>query len=864
MFLLHQAIEHSAERWPDNLALTSGDQTLTHAALNRRANRLAHAILQAAGDQNEPALLLMAPGLAQFAAIIAACKARKMYTILDGSRPLADLQAVTANCGAKLILTDAKYAELARNCAPEHALVIRVDQTEGMKNLSDENPGLDISPEDFISVNYTSGSTGQPRGLVRKHKNAAASLAWRDELVSVEGDRAAFLTASGFSMAYNDMFSTLAAGAAVFTFDFRANGARACADFLRRERITIASLLPSMLRHLAAVLTPGETLQDIRFLRIGGEALLRGDLERIQPHLPSSAVIFDTYGTTECGLVGLEGYRMDAPLPEAETLRVGHACQKMKVRVVDAQGNDVPAGEEGEIIASGPRVAFGYWGLPEQTRAKFFVDAETGHNAVRTGDVGRKLPDGRFEWLGRKDSMVKIRGQRVILADVEAAARRAPNVKEAAVVTRRDPSDDDRVVAYIAPEQPPLDIEKVNEFLMSRLPAQALPTAYVELVALPINRNSKTDLRNLPEPDWGKRGLAAPAAAPRDDVERKLVEIWRDVLRLRELGADDNLFALGAHSILAARALARVEQECGAKLPLSALVDAPTPARLAQRIRGQAGAPAPARRPIIPLKPSGSQPPIFFVHVLGGGVMNYLPMAQALEPDQPFFAFQAAGFDGECDPHTSIAQMAAHYVAALRQAQPQGPYRLGGHCFGGVVAFEMARQLEAAGQHVAELHLIDAHAPGKPPRSESLAHPLAFAKNLRLWWKANGMAYAAKRLGVAARRNAHRALGDGSLRLDDVLVAPEAVPDDMVHLLKAQISAHRQYRAAPIHAPINLYRVELQPLFRAHQKLNGWEKYTSGGVRLFLVKGDHRTVILDTACAGELARAMTQAHSPTN
>jgi thioesterase domain-containing protein/acyl carrier protein len=523
-------------------------------------------------------------------------------------------------------------------------------------------------------------------------------------------------------------------------------------------------------------------------------------------------------------------------------------------------GEKAAVGEEGEIIAVSPHVSTCYWRKPELTAARFFVDAATGYNGFRTGDVGRWLEDGSIEWLGRKDSMVKIRGQKVILGEVEAALRHAPNIKEGAVALRRDPADDDRVVAYAVPAQPPLDVEHLNTWLMERLPAQALPTAYVELAALPINRNGKTDLRNLPEPDWGKRTLAAPTTAPRDALERKIVDIWREVLRLRELGADDNLFALGAHSILAARALARIEQECGAKLPLSALVQANTPARLAQRIRQGASAPAPASRPIIPLKPAGNKPPLFFVHVLGGGVMNYLPMAQALDPDQPFYAFQAAGFDGECDPHSSIPQMAAHYVAALRQFQPRGPYHLGGHCFGGVVAFEMARQLEAAGERVAQVHLIDAHAPGKPPRSESLAHPLAFAKNLRLWWKANGAGYAAKRLRVAARRNAHQTFGDGTLRLDDVLVAPEAVPDDMVHLLKAQIAAHRAYRAAPIHAPINLYRVALQPLFRAHQKLNGWEKFTSGGVNLHVVQGDHRTVILDTTCAHELARAVTQAH----
>jgi thioesterase domain-containing protein/acyl carrier protein len=363
----------------------------------------------------------------------------------------------------------------------------------------------------------------------------------------------------------------------------------------------------------------------------------------------------------------------------------------------------------GEILIGGAGLARGYWGRADETAEKFLSDPfshEAGARVYRTGDMGRRWPDGRLECLGRNDHQVKVRGYRIELGEVEAALVRHDAVREAAVVALEGTRKDVGLVGYVlakpgaaAPTGPEL-----REHLRTRLPDYMMPSTYVVLERWPLTPNGKVDRKALPQPDSSE--IASQRyEAPRNSMEEALAGVWAEVLEVERVGIHDNFFELGGHSLLAVRLTAQVEKLSGHKVPVAALFQAPTVAALAQMLTNKHW--APPWSSLVPLQPLGSKPPIFFAHGWGGDVYSFLGLAQLLAPDQPAYGLQAVGLDGKSARHITVEDMAAHYVKEVRSFQPEGPYYLGGYSMGGVIAFEMAQQLHRLGQRVALLGLLD-------------------------------------------------------------------------------------------------------------------------------------------------------------
>ena len=357
----------------------------------------------------------------------------------------------------------------------------------------------------------------------------------------------------------------------------------------------------------------------------------------------------------------------------------------------------------------GAGVTRGYLNRPELTgalhRRPFAWSAAP---SLPSGDLARFRPDRDIEYLGRLDFQVKIRGFRIELGEIEAALCALPGIASAIVVASAWEHGDVRLIAYI-----------VARGAGARRDGAARPAGgqtarihdarrFVKIDELPLTANGKLDYRALPEPE-NLRTDAAPAVPPRDAVEQRLAGLWEKTLKLRPVGMHDDFFKLGGHSMLAVNLMAQVEKEFGRELPIATLFRHPTVEQLAQCLREDDE--ARPWSPLVPIQIAGDLPPFFCVAGGGGNVLYFHELAQNMPQDRPFYGLQLRGVDGMAEPLTSVEEIAAECVAAIRQVQPHGPYRVGGHCFGGLVAFEIAQRLDALGEEVALVAILDAPAP---------------------------------------------------------------------------------------------------------------------------------------------------------
>ncbi|WP_162501576.1 alpha/beta fold hydrolase, partial [Methylobacterium crusticola] len=700
---------------------------------------------------------------------------------------------------------------------------------------------------------FTSGSTGTPKAVLGSHGGLAHFLAWQRETFGVgAGDRCAQLTGLSFDVVLRDVFLPLVSGATlVLPPAGTATAEAGIPDWLERQGITRLHTVPSVAEAWLAG-APRASLPALRHAFFAGEPLAASLVARWRRAFPGAGAVVNLYGPTETTLAKCHYVVPPDPCPGIQPL--GAPLPQSQVLVLGPAGRPCGLFEPGEIAVRTPFRSLGYWDDPEETARRFVANPwgdDPDDRLYLTGDRGVIGADGLVRFLGRLDDQVKVRGVRVEPAEVAAALRAAPGVGACAVLAREDAAGVARLAAYVVPEPGAAPSARaLREHLRLHLPAPMIPEAFAFLDALPLSANQKLDRARLPapEPDGPE-----PAALPRDAVEWRLAEIWRDLLGTEAVGIADDFFDLGGHSLLALRLLVRIEQALGRKVPLAALFEGPTIRHLAAVIRRQPG-PAP---PLVRLRAGTGPAELFLVHTGGGTVLNYLPLVRRLAPGGPVDAVQARGLDGEAAPHRDLVAMAADYVAALRALRPAGPYRIGGHSLGGVVAYEMARQLAAAGESVALLALFDPPAPHAPPEPEEAgeaagARLLAGAASAfeRFTGRATGLTEAALR-GLPPAVQVARA----AAAFERAGLAPVPDGEEGLRRLLAVAAAHRAARRA--------YRPPASPvaitLFRAADGTSPgagpWAAASGAPVREVPVPGDHVTMMAEPH-AGTLAERL--------
>jgi thioesterase domain-containing protein/acyl carrier protein len=508
----------------------------------------------------------------------------------------------------------------------------------------------------------------------------------------------------------------------------------------------------------------------------------------------------------------------------------------------------VPRGVAGEAYIAGVGLTRGYQNQPGLTAGRFLPDpfgAAPGARIYRVGDRVRRRADGSLEFLGRVDQQVKVRGIRVETGEVEAVLRAHAGVREAVVVAQQPAPGETRLVAYVAGEEEALSVDALRGSLERTLPAHMIPSMFVRLEALPLLPNGKVDRAALPAPVSGAWRNGQGYVAPSTATERVLAEIWESLLDVRPIGVDDHFFRLGGHSMLAVRLMTQIRRRLGVEVPLAALFEHPTVRGLAARMEGEPR----AWSPLVAIQPHGDRVPIFFVHPVGGEVLCYADLARELGPEQPFYGLQAGDLVHLGEEEASIEEMAARYVAAIREVRPTGPYLLGGWSFGGMVAFEMAQQLTRAGEAVPLVAMLDTRAPGE-------RRPADLDPCIRLAGMARAEALAAgKEISLTA--DDLRPLDPDAriARTLDVLRAAGVVPGDVdvgwraafLRGLEVRMASALRYEAQPYAGRIAMFvpsEYHAGPEFRPLQDVPGWEAYAAETLGKQTVPGDHNDMVL--------------------
>ncbi len=683
--------QQQVARNPDRIAVRTRGDELTYGELDAWADRIACAFLEQLGERQEPVGILLAQGASAVAAILGVLKAGKFYVPLDPSFPAARLSDTFEWVGAKVVATDSKKASLARSITGESGDVLAVDSLRGTEGGRPRR-GL-AAPDDIAYVFFTSGSTGAPKGVFDSHRNVLHNVRrYTNALAICPDDRLTLLQSCAFSGSVSSLFGALLNGATIFPFDFAAEGPIELGRLIQRERLTMYHSVPSIFR---SVPTGTIRFPDVRVVRLEGDRAAGLDAELYRRHFGPECVLANGLGTTETGLC--RQYLIDRSTKlEDGILPVGYAVTDMDVEVVDENGEPVGVGEQGEIAVRSRYLALGYWRRPDLADAAFRTTSDS--RTYRTGDLGRMRADGCLEYLGRKDFQPKIRGHRVVVSDVESLLIAAPGVKDAAVTSREKNNGEAELVAYVVGNSAArIDANTLRAELGRNLPGHAIPTRFVELDALPVSDSGKVDRKRLPSPAEVGGPTRRRRRKPRNPLEHELTGIWQEVLNVSPIGLDDSLLDLGGDSLARAVITARIEDETVYRVPPDGLAESTTVAQLAHALRANRDESA---SPLVPIEPRGSLPPLFLVHDLNGEVGRYTELARRLGPDQPLWGL------GYTQEHETVELMAAHYLDEIRTVQAAGPYRLGGWCFGAVVAFEIAHQLRAAGDEVTLLALM--------------------------------------------------------------------------------------------------------------------------------------------------------------
>ncbi len=697
---IHRLFGILAKRQPEALAAACQGRRLTYGDLEARSNRLAHHLIACGVGPDVPVAVCVTPSLEVLVAMLAIWKARGVYLPLDPTHPETLIGQMLDEARPRLVLTSAALSGLTGRypqfCFDRDSHLLRKQPRTA--------PRTEPCLADPAYLLYTSGTTGKAKGVVGTQANLV-------QYIHSAGQRYGFTARDifvsvaryTFSISLFELVSPLCCGGSLRILE---RDEILCPERLCRtlKEVTVLhagpSLLGSLFRYLRATPSVPRAFPKMRHASSGGDMVTPAVMEEMARVFPK-AELFVIYGCSEVSCMGTS-YAVDREATASRTL-VGKPFPNVTLRVFDADRNLVPFGVVGEICFAGAGVAEGYLDRPELTAEKFaWID---GRRFYQTGDIGRLHADGNLEILGRRDFQVKLRGIRIELAGIEKVVQALGLAAQCAVVAIRQGEGDVRLVAFVV--KPRNDkIATFRRALARELPDYMLPHRVVVLEAMPLTANGKLDRNRLKEMPWQTRLDGNGTVGPVNDRERTVAEIFARVLGLREVGVEDSFFDLGGDSLLGAIALTEIERAIGVAIPPSVLFENGTVRALADhRPDGDPDMPKP-----ILLNGKCSGPPLFLL----SGVHIYRELARQLDGRCAaygvFAPHELLAFDPASEIQ-SVETLAQDYIRIIRRQQPTGPYRLLGYSFSGIVAYEVARQLTAAGETIELLTLVDSHLP---------------------------------------------------------------------------------------------------------------------------------------------------------
>jgi amino acid adenylation domain-containing protein len=687
---IHELFEQQVTRTPQAIALQSPQQQLTYAELNYRANQLArHLQTLGIGSEVKVGVLLdRSPEL--IITLLAVLKAGGCYVPIDTSYPPHRIQQILQDAEVALFVTPSTFSS-----AP-------------LTQYSTQNLGPTSTTQNLAYIIYTSGSTGQPKGVMIEHRALATFCQSAMETYQLSTrDRVLQFSSIGFDAAVEEIYPCwLAGGTVLLRTDAMMATPATFLQYCQDWQISVLDLPTAYWQQLIAIMATSRSQfpPSVRLVIIGGEQVNAAmvNLWFEQGHQPT---VINTYGPTEATVVATAYtvvFQTDSDVP------IGSPLTHTQTYILDNYLNPVPPGVVGELYLGGNALARGYLNQPETTAAAFIPNPFGPGRLYKTGDLVRDRSNGNLQYLGRIDQQIKIRGFRVEVSEVETALLKINGVQAAAIIAQRDPSQSLQLIAYVVlePDDRHLTPATLKQSLRQQLPSFMVPSTIILLPELPLTSNGKLDRQALPT---ALPTLDQPKTQPRNKLERQLLEIWQQSLGLPGIGINDDFFDLGGHSLMAMQMIAQIEQQTGLSLGLNQLLQTPTISAIAQFLVQPTDDQTTPN--IVPMRSGDNRQPLFLIHAGGPSVLFYQPLVQQLRSDRTIYGIESAFLHGKRPDLNTIELVAQEYLQQIRTLQPQGPYHFAGSSFGGIVAYEMAQQLQQAGERVAALILLDRATP---------------------------------------------------------------------------------------------------------------------------------------------------------
>ena len=835
--LLHHGLRRSAERFPDRLAVISATGSLTFSQMSVCANQLAHWLHSEGAEPGEAIAVILDKGWEQVAAVFGILNSGGVYVPLDPAWPEARIQVLLEQIQAKRVLTSSSITSTL-NLSPD-IQALCLDNEEWRQYSDSPLPPL-RQPKDLAYIIFTSGSTGAPKGVMISHQGALNTIVDINGRFGIsEDDVLLGVSALYFDLSVYDLFGSAAVGATLVLPPVSDSpNPAAWIDCINVHNVTAWNSAPALMQLLLdAAQTAGVSLPSLRTVMLSGD-WIPVPMPRQIKETASNATVISLGGATEASIWSIY-YPINDYDPAWTSIPYGRPLANQSWRILHDDWRDAPDWVPGNLYIGGDGLAIGYWRDEEKTANAFVSHPITGERLYRTGDLGRYLPDGNIEFLGRADFQVKIQGYRVELGEIEAVLSQHPEVIAAAAIMSATPIGK-QLIAFAVPSsgRTPKS-EDLMSFLRAKLPAYMAPAHITLLERLPLTSNGKVDRVAL-----AKLGLYGKEkrqfVAPRTEIEKKLASIWEQVLAVQPIGLYDDFFELGGQSFVAVRMMTRIAHEYGQRLPLSVLLQDRTIEALARTLEKRE-----LWSPLVPLRLTGAGSACFFVHPAGGNVLCYRLLAERL--GRPFYGLQAPGLFGEGLSFSTIEELAALYVKEIRKAQSKGPYFLGGWSSGGMIAFEIARQLEGMGEHVQHVALIDTPAP---------LHHAPIDRRALLYWFLEDLNIGFD--STLALESEVAAEGDRSpVEIIDLMCKHQGIAHNLELLqlghvfsvFSSIVLAGREYRPPMIKANLSVLRANEGRVSEfadhpAHEEADwGWAKFTQGEVYCAQTPGAHHTLL---------------------
>ncbi len=858
---IHQLFEQQVELNGDAIALVLEREQLTYTQLNQRANQLAHYLIKLGVKPEDLVSIAIERSLETIVGILGILKAGAAYLPLDLASPPTRLAGILEDAQISILLT--KQSTLTKlPPQPENSIVCIDTDWHKIATCDSSNPDLQLQSDNLAYVMYTSGSTGAPKGVCVPHRGVVRLVKATNYANFSPDEIFLHLAPLAFDASTFEIWGSLLNGAKLVVFPGDKLSLANIGETIRQHQITTVILSTGLFHSMVDERL--EDLQSVRQFLSGGDVLSPSHVQKVLATLKNCQVI-NGYGPTEnttftcCQVIS----KSDSLLT---SVPIGKPISNTQVYILDDHLQPVPIGVAGELHTGGDGLARGYLNRPELTQSRFIPNPFTKSGKLyKTGDLARYLPDGSIEFLGRIDNQVKIRGFRVEIGEIEAVLGRHPSIQDVKVIDREDRPGDKRLVAYIVLDRStnPTDNlssatltagssatltasgRELRTFLQSRLPDYLIPSAFVEMDNLPLTLNGKVDRRALPAPEYIRQDASDSRVAPRNDVERQLVEIWERVLDVQPVGIRDNFFELGGHSLMAVRLFTEIEKSFGKSILLSTLFQAQTIEDLAVILRPEESVPPTAWKSLVEMQSGNpAKRPLFCIHAVWGNILFCRSFINYLETDRTVYGLQSKGLDGEHPPCTSIPEMATNYIKEIKSVQPQGPYLLSGFSLGGLIAFEIAQQLQAQGQEIELLALVDPTTPNltsSEPDSPTTTRTPLLTKTISHFKTILNLTARKKVDYVWQRLCWNLTLGNANLLYKAYLryIKRSLSELRLVNVYWANYLTQYSYMPKPYLGKITLFQAEDIEVGSEENTQSRWELFASDGVDIVPVVGSH-------------------------